>query len=315
MIWSRQTFLGIGMIVGGTVMLFAMAQQIDSADKTVTKTTNSTAVDVAETAPLTTDLTTEKKLLAQKQQERAARVATQEKQTQALLAAQEQAEAEALAKSQAENQRKVTKDLENAATEEVKSQPSKDSSAEKVAKAAPTSAVNYNIQSGDTLGTLAERYHVPLSVITQANGISTDTTLQVGQKLTIPSQSQIAKLKQDAKAAKKAEEDKRKQEEAQAKKSADIEQRLTEARKTVKETDAKGTFGVQVALATSQANADEVAEKLKAAGYEVKTSKTDRGVRVIVGPERGKVAALALKDKINNDPNVKTDNAWVLYWR
>ena len=83
----------------------------------------------------------------------------------------------------------------------------------------------------------------------------------------------------------------------------------------LKETDAKGSFGVQVALANDQAKADELAKKFQSAGYQVKTSATSRGVRVIVGPERGKVAALALKDKINSDPKVNTTSAWVLYWR
>lgn len=354
MIWSRQTFLGIGMIVGGSVMLIAMAQQIDSDNKPAAAAIVKPAEKTVAPKPLTTDVDTEKRLLAQKQKERAARIAEQEKRAKALMQEQETAEAEALAKSQAENQRyenktakadtaaiaqaeaapqeatnkpdkqdkndeakKAAKDKKDAAKKDQQAQDKKEAAKKEAdaAKAAPKSASTYSIQSGDNLGKLAEKYHVPLSALTQANGISKESTLQVGQKLTIPSKSQIAKLKQEAKAAKKAEDDKRRAEEAQAKKSADIEQRLTDARKTVKETDAKGTFGVQVALATSQANADEVVKKLKAAGYDVKTSKTDRGVRVMVGPERGKIAALALKDKINNDPNIKTDSAWVLYWR
>ena len=100
---------------------------------------------------------------------------------------------------------------------------------------------------------------------------------------------------------------------AEAKREA--QQKLREARQEVKETDAKGSFGVQVALADNQAKADQLAKKFKEAGYQVKTSPTSRGVRVIVGPERGKVAALALKDKINSDSNVNTTGAWVLYWR
>lgn len=396
MIWSRQTFLGIGMIVGGSIMLYAMAQQIDTADKPAAAVVTKPAASNKAPEPLTTDLATEKRLLAQKQKERAARIAEQEKRAKELLAQQESAEAEALAKSRAENQRYADKtsaaknnseasksetsksnvegdSATNAAIAKAEANPqeatSKPESAKKndevkkaeadkakkeaqakkqaeqkqaadkkaqakkaqakketekkeaekkeakAATAAPKSVSTYRIESGDSLGKLAEKYHVPLSALTQANGISKDVTLKVGQKLTIPSQSQIAKLKQDAQAAKKAEKDKRQQEEAKAKKTKAIEDKLENARKQVKETDAKGSFGVQVALATSQANADEVVKKLKAAGYDVKTSKTDRGVRVMVGPERGKVAALALKDKINNDPNVKTDSAWVLYWR
>lgn len=92
------------------------------------------------------------------------------------------------------------------------------------------------------------------------------------------------------------------------------QQKLREARKEVKETDAKGTFGVQVALAADEDKANEIAKKLRSAGYSVKTSQTTRGVRVVVGPEKGKIAALALKDKVNSDPRVNMGSAWVLYW-
>ncbi|MFP3366427.1 SPOR domain-containing protein, partial [Pseudoalteromonas sp. SIMBA_148] len=77
------------------------------------------------------------------------------------------------------------------------------------------------------------------------------------------------------------------QEDGRVNKSADAkreaQQKLSEARKEVKETDAKGSFGVQVALANDQAKADELAKKFRAAGYQVKTTATSRGVRVVVG--------------------------------
>ena len=88
-----------------------------------------------------------------------------------------------------------------------------------------------------------------------------------------------------------------------------------QARQEAARGEAKGSFGVQVALADNQAKADEVAKKLRSAGYKVSTSPTSRGVRVIVGPETGKPAALALKDKINGDSRTGIKNAWVLYWR
>ncbi|MBO6225275.1 MAG: SPOR domain-containing protein, partial [Psychrobacter sp.] len=148
------------------------------------------------------------------------------------------------------------------------------------------------------------QYNMPVEVLAQANDLSPSTSLRVGQNITIPSRSQVQRLEREAAAAEKS---------AEAKRNA--QQKLTEARKEVKETDAKGSFGVQVALANNQAKADELAKKLQAAGYQVKTSPTSRGVRVIVGPERGKVAALALKDKINSDPKLNASEAWVLYWR
>ena len=160
---------------------------------------------------------------------------------------------------------------------------------------------------------------MPVEVLAQANNLTPSTSLQLGQNITIPSRKQVQRLEREAATTEQSRADKRQKEEALTKKSVDAkrdaQQKLSEARKEVKETDAKGSFGVQVALANDQAKADELAKKFQAAGYQVKTSTTSRGVRVVVGPERGKVAALALKDKINSDPKVNTTSAWVIYWR
>lgn len=117
------------------------------------------------------------------------------------------------------------------------------------------------------------------------------------------------KHQQELEKAQKIQAEKDKKAEYQA-----SQQKLREARKKVKETDAKGTFGVQVALAADDQKAEEIVKKLRSAGYSVKTSKTTKGTRVVVGPEKGKVAALALKDKVNSDPRVQMGSAWVLYW-
>ncbi|MBB3107632.1 LysM repeat protein [Psychrobacter luti] len=402
--FSRQALLGIGMIIGGSVMLYAMVQQIGDSNKPQPA---SAMIDKPSPAqeppqPLTTDIETEKRILAQKQKERAARVAEQEKRAQQFLTEQEAAEAQALAKARAESQQYMassapaaeeSKESEaaknNLATPTVK--PRTDSSdsatasaendvkareqqeqkaaqaqqeaqrqaalkeqaaakkladskkeaeakkqadaqrqsqaaAEKKREAAevaknepPKSPSDYQVKKGDGLIKLARQYNMPVEVLAQANNLSPSTSLQLGQSLAIPSRKQVERLAREAAAAEKAREDKLQKEEALAKKSADAkreaQQKLSEARKEVKETDAKGSFGVQVALANDQAKADELAKKFQSAGYQVKTSSTSRGVRVIVGPERGKVAALALKDKINSDPKVNTTSAWVLYWR
>ena len=134
-------------------------------------------------------------------------------------------------------------------------------------------------------------------------------------------QQEIARKKQEE----QLKEQKRQQEIAQKKLEAQqqaqkkqafqaAQDNLRQARQTVKETDAKGTFGVQVALATDQKKASEITQKLQAAGYKVKTTQTSKGVRIVVGPEKGKVAALALKDKLNNDSRVAVNSGWVLYW-
>lgn len=138
-------------------------------------------------------------------------------------------------------------------------------------------------------------------------------------------QQEIARKKQEAQLKEQLKEQKRQQEIAQKKLEAQqqaqkkqafqaAQDNLRQARQTVKQTDVKGTFGVQVALATDQKKASEITQKLQAAGYKVKTTQTSKGVRLVVGPEKGKVAALALKDKLNNDSRVDVNSGWVLYW-
>ena len=394
--FSRQALLGIGMIIGGSVMLYAMVQQIGDSNEPqpASAMVDKPSPEQESPQPLTTDIETEKRILAEKQKERAARVAEQEKRAQQFLTEQEAAEAEALAKARAESQQYMassaaaaedsdksdaekndattpikktsaaasaesetnTGDQQKAAQAQQEAQrqaaikeqaaakkladskkeaeakrqadvkKQADAAAEKKQAAAeaaknepPKSPSDYQVKRGDGLIKLARQYNMPVEVLAQANNLSPSTSLQLGQNITIPSRKQVERLAREAAAAEQAREDKRQKEEALAKKSADAkreaQQKLSEARKEVKETDAKGSFGVQVALANDQAKADELAKKFKSAGYQVKTSPTSRGVRVIVGPERGKVAALALKDKINSDPKVNTTSAWVLYWR
>ena len=43
------------------------------------------------------------------------------------------------------------------------------------------------VTKGETLTSIAKRYHVSLDTLVQANGISKQTPLQVGQRLVIPS--------------------------------------------------------------------------------------------------------------------------------
>ena len=379
--FSRQALLGIGMIIGGSVMLYAMVQQIGdtSNSQPASAMIDQPSAEPTSVQPLTTDIETEKRILAQKQKERAARVAEQEKRAQQFLTEQEAAEAQALAKARAESQQYLastmpsvednvkdsTKDdtTDNTNKDATKNtlatttSPANDASAtntsasdkQKVEQAAkrqadakkqiaaqvaaekkreadeaakktlPKSPSDYQVKRGDGLIKLARQYDMPVEVLAQANNILPSTSLQLGQNITIPSRNQVQRLEREAANAEQAREASRQKEEALAKKSVDAkreaQQKLSEARKEVKETDAKGSFGVQVALANDQSKADEMAKKLQSAGYQVKTSPTSRGVRVIVGPERGKVAALALKDKINSDPKVNTTSAWVLYWR
>lgn len=144
---------------------------------------------------------------------------------------------------------------------------------------------------------------------------------QKKQQALLMQQQEIARKKQEAalKEQKRQQEIIQKKQEAQQKQQKKQEfqaaqDKLRQARQLAKETDAKGTFGVQVALATDEKKAKEITQKLQSAGYKVKTTQTTKGVRIVVGPEKGKVAALALKDKINNDHRVDVNSGWVLYW-
>lgn len=207
------------------------------------------------------------------------------------------------------------------------------------AKTIPNNPGAYQVKAGEGLIGLSRRYNVPVDVLASVNNLNTTSNLRVGQTINIPTAAQVNRITQQAQAQeqqrqndmarKKQEaqlkEQKRQQEIAQKKLEAQqqaqkkqafqaAQDNLRQARQMVKETDAKGTFGVQVALATDQKKANEITQKLQAAGYKVKTTQTSKGVRIVVGPEKGKVAALALKDKLNNDSRVDVNSGWVLYW-
>lgn len=192
-------------------------------------------------------------------------------------------------------------------------------------KKSPTKVNNrpstYQVQAGEGLIQLARRFDVPLDILVQVNHLDKEKPLNVGQTLKIPTISEVQKIqKQNAEKerqrqqeiARKKQEALQKQQEQQRYQEAKA--KLKEARQVVKETKATGTFGVQVALASDEKNAQEVVKKLIEAGYKVKTSETTRGIRIVVGPETGKIAALALKDTLNSDPRIPVDNAWVLDW-
>lgn len=72
---------------------------------------------------------------------------------------------------------------------------------------------------------------------------------------------------------------------------------------------------VQVAMAESQAKADSMVAQLRAKGYKVRTSTTNKGVRVLVGPEKDTATASATKSKIEQDSSLNVKGAWVSNWQ
>lgn len=185
--------------------------------------------------------------------------------------------------------------------------------------------VDYKVKRGDALIKLAQQYGVSVAALAKANNLPTTVQLRVGETIKVPktaqpstaTHAQLQAKREAEKQARQRELDRIKGDIEKSKAALQAAQnRLKQARVAAIMDDAKGKFGVQVALANNQAMANTLVKKFQAAGYtNIKTSTTSRGVRVLIGPEQGKQAALALKDKINSDPKVNTKNAWVLYWR
>ena len=102
---SKQVMLGVALIIGGSVAFFALAKNdsaADTATQAVAKDTNTTKVAKPVVQPLTADVATEKRLLAQKQRAREAHNLQMQKQAAALLEEQNNARKQALDKANAE---------------------------------------------------------------------------------------------------------------------------------------------------------------------------------------------------------------------
>lgn len=116
---SKQLLLGLSLVLGGGVILYAVNQgQSDTAQNVQTAETTPQTDNVATIAddgvarptvePLTVDMATEDKLLSAKQQAREARTLAQEKEAMALIEAQEKAQQLALDKATAEQKALAT---------------------------------------------------------------------------------------------------------------------------------------------------------------------------------------------------------------
>ncbi|UZA42581.1 SPOR domain-containing protein [Moraxella bovis] len=116
---SKQLLLGLSLVLGGGVILYAVNQgQSDTAQNVQTAKTIPQTDNVATTAddgvvrptvePLTVDMATESKLLSAKQEAREARTLAQEKEAMALIEAQEKAQQLALDKATAEQKATAT---------------------------------------------------------------------------------------------------------------------------------------------------------------------------------------------------------------
>lgn len=102
---SKQVMLGVALIIGGSVAFFALAKNDSAADaaaQAAANDTTTTKVAKPVVQPLTADVATEERLLAQKQRAREAHNLQMQKQAAALLEEQNNARKQALDKANAE---------------------------------------------------------------------------------------------------------------------------------------------------------------------------------------------------------------------
>ena len=102
---SKQVMLGVALIIGGSVAFFALAKNDSAADaaaQAAAKDTTTTKVAKPVAQPLTADVATEERLIAQKQRAREAHNLQMQKQAAALLEEQNNARKQALDKANAE---------------------------------------------------------------------------------------------------------------------------------------------------------------------------------------------------------------------
>lgn len=339
MMLTKQALLGMGLMIGGAVMVLALAGQ--------PKESAVTPMPMAEPAPEpiyhkvsspTIDMKTEQQIVSAKQQQRQAEVKAQELKVQELLKVQAEAKALALEKAKSdatpaalvvesrpdsialakeqkiqEQQAKLKKQQEQQAKlkkqQEQQAQERRQTELQQQeASAFDRNKSVYVVQSGDTLIGLSRRYNVPVSVLAEFNHMGRNDPLIREQQIKIPSAKDMQALQAQVREREKQQATKQQNEQ----KAKSINERLADSRREAKQKGINDNYAVQVALAANQDGADRLAKAYKQAGYKVQTYKEGKGVRVVIGPERSREAAVALKDKLNNDPNVTSKGAWVL---
>lgn len=296
---NKERIIGSSILLGGGLLLSAVFYRVNYVNQpelAVNQPDQSAEVvqippkkDRSTMGELTADYQTEQRILAQKKEERAARVAKQERMVNDYLRVQEEANVKALKKA----------DKEFNATAVLPSLPiSEDVNDEALSK------IPSSLNAVETSSKPVKKPE-PTTSRQDEKATQAKTTADVSEAERL----QAAKKEQERR-------DRVKQEKADKKAQ---EQAYSTARKQLKDARAKaimsgeqGDYAVQVAMAGSQELADDLAAKLRKSGYKVMTSKTTRGVRVIVGHERGQEAAAALKNKVNADGRLGIDGAWVM---
>lgn len=309
---NKQRWMGGVVLLGGGVLLAALlhkgSQELQEKNPTPTAITQSTAEkatvsEMQSLQPITVDVETEKRLLAEQRRSRERAVAEQEAKTQQYLAQQQQAEAAAA--------QKAAQEYAEINARRKRETESSDNIPPEVTKAA--------VVAGDVA--------IPKSDIQAKKKASLEAEQQkqkdaeAKKKASLEAEQQKQKdadAKKQAEAKKKASLEAEHQKDADAKKHVEAENKAKhdaiEAKKAREIMGTSSKIMVQVSLAANQANADNTVAKLRAKGYKVTTSPTSKGIRIMVGPLKDKDSATAIRKKIQSDESLGMKSAWVIDW-
>lgn len=339
---SKQLLLGVGLVLGGG----ALVGVLNSGSDKPAQQEYQGEVAYPKVEPLKQDIQTEKHLSEQKKKERENNTLAQEQQAKEFVEEQERAKQQLALSGNTNTTNASTTNTINASVNSVVSevsamlpdmqntpaQPSPNNNTAETVVVQPrpeailatkkaeenrrrqqarakqqkinaTKKDQHIIARGDSLNELSKRYNVPVATILSANNMRRGDMLIAGDILIIPSKGNTKKANKSTTTVTVKSEKK-------AKKPADTPAQTAKKSNTSAKS-VKPFYSVQVSLADNEAKANELAKKYRQAGYKVQTSKTNRGVRVLVGSASNAEDAKKLKAKLDKDNRVKSGDAWV----
>ena len=327
---NKQRWMGGVVLLSGGVLLTALLlkgtdeihQNKLHAPDTVEanpKNTNSN------TSGLTVDVETEKRLLEAQRQTREKSVAEQEARAAEFLAMQQQAEADAARKAAEEYAELNARRSAQQSSDNIPPELIEDDAVKQKRIAEEKLAAQKKLDQQKVVQQKAEQAKQDVARKTA------EAEKRVAEEKRITAEKRIAEEKRQAEQKQKAERLAAEQkitekQAADAKRKADEQlkaetKRKEDAKKKAEAEKARDLLEhgdkqwmVQVALAANEANADAVASKLKAKGYQVTKSPTSKGIRIMVGPSKDRDTADNARKKITADASLGMKSAWVIDW-
>ena len=317
---NKQRWMGGVVLLGGGILLAALLlkgqeeiTQTKAPDVAgqIQQSSNSPESEMTQLQPLTVDIETEKRLLAEQKRAREKAIAEQEAQAAEFLAMQQQAEAEAARKAAEEyaalnaHRTAAQQSSDNIPPELVEDDKAKQKrlAEEKLAAQKKQEQLKAEQLKAENAKKEAQR-----KATAEANKNAEEKKKAEDARKAAEKKEADRKLAEKKEQERKATEKKEAERKAAEKKKAEAEK----ARELLENGDKQ--WMVQVALAVNEANADALAAKLKAKGYKVTKSPTSKGIRLMVGPSKDRAAADNIRKKIASDESLGMKSAWVIDW-